>query len=184
MPQRQPVGPRAPKDDFMRALGLSTTDPRHEGYYRAMRDEAIAVYSKLNSDRTSLIDEKRNDSSTTPPFFWHHIRLDRRRQAIIDTWQQAKPGTVQRTLFDLGATTGEHAPNWVTLWLLYSVFRSRDIRNNRNRRAGEGGSTGGKDNPAPLGALDTESFLYDPGQSSGSNDSQIFDPARDKYVRR
>ena len=104
------------------------------------QEEAIAVYSRLNSDRTSLIDEKRNDKATAPPFFWHHIRQDRRRQAVIDTWQQAKPGTIQRTLFDKGATTGEHAPNWVTLWLLYSVFRSRDIRNNRNRRAGEGSS--------------------------------------------
>lgn len=96
------------------------------------------MYNKLNSDRSSLLDEKRNDGTITPPFFWHHIRPERRRQAIIDTWQQAKPGTIQRTLFDLGATNGEHAPNWVTLWLLYSVFRSRDIRNNRNRRTGEG----------------------------------------------
>lgn len=146
----------------MKALGLSTTDPRHEGYYRAMRvgpsakgmgipldkglmcsqEEAIAVYNGLNADRSSLIDEKRGDKSTSPPFFWHHIRQERRRQAIIDTWQQAKPGTIQRTLFDQGATTGEHAPNWVTLWLLYSVFRSRDIRNNRNRRAGDGSSGG------------------------------------------
>lgn len=148
----------------MKALGLSTTDPRHEGYYRAMRvrstagelsnslgkgltrgqEEAIAVYNGLNADRSSLIDEKRSDKSTSPPFFWHHIRQERRRQAIIDTWQQAKPGTIQRTLFDQGATTGEHAPNWVTLWLLYSVFRSRDIRNNRNRRAGDGSSGGSK----------------------------------------
>jgi hypothetical protein len=108
------------------------------------QEEAIVVYNKLNQDRQNLIDDKRNDSSITTPFFWHHIRQDRRRQAIIDTWQQAKPGTVARTLFDQGATTGEHAPNWVTLWLLYSVFRSRDIRNNRNRRAGESGSSGGK----------------------------------------
>lgn len=96
------------------------------------------MYNKLNSDRNNLIDEKRNDATISPPFFWHHIRQDRRRQAVIDTWQQAKPGTMQRTLFDMGATNGEHAPNWVTLWLLYSVFRSRDIRNNRNRRAGDG----------------------------------------------
>jgi hypothetical protein len=48
-------------------------------------------------------------------------------------------------MFDRGATTGEHAPNWVTMWLLYSVFRSRDVRNNRNRRTGEGsGGSGGK----------------------------------------
>ncbi|ETI25060.1 hypothetical protein G647_04430 [Cladophialophora carrionii CBS 160.54] len=165
MPARQPVGPRAAKDDFMKALGLNTSDPRHEGYYKAMREEAIVVYNRLNADRSNLIDDKRNDASITTPFFWHHIRQDRRRQAIIDTWQQAKPGTVARTLFDQGATTGEHAPNWVTLWLLYSVFRSRDIRNNRNRRAGEGSSTAGHG-------------------SSSSGDSQIFDPARDQFVRR
>ncbi|KAJ9611574.1 hypothetical protein H2200_004758 [Cladophialophora chaetospira] len=183
MAPRQPVGPRAPKEDFMKALGLKSSDPRHEGHYKAMRvghqvddchlvgpqadqkqEEAIVVYNRLNGDRTNLIDDKRTDSSITTPFFWHHIRQDRRRQAIIDTWQQAKPGTVARSLFDQGATTGEHAPNWVTLWLLYSVFRSRDIRNNRNRRTGEGDGRG--------------------GQSSGSNDSQIFDPARDQFVRR
>jgi hypothetical protein len=38
----------------------------------------------------------------------------------------------------------------VTLWLLYSVFRSRDIRNNRNRRAGEGSSTAGKHFATPV----------------------------------
>jgi hypothetical protein len=32
-----PVGPRAPKDEFMRALGLNPSDVHHEGYYRAMR---------------------------------------------------------------------------------------------------------------------------------------------------
>jgi len=32
-----PVGPRVPKDEFMRALRLDHNDPHHEGYYRAMR---------------------------------------------------------------------------------------------------------------------------------------------------
>ena len=32
-----PVGPRVPKDEFMRALGLDHNNPHHEGYYRAMR---------------------------------------------------------------------------------------------------------------------------------------------------
>lgn len=31
------VGPRVPKDEFMKALGLDTSDARHEGIYRAMR---------------------------------------------------------------------------------------------------------------------------------------------------
>lgn len=119
------------------------------------KEEAIAVYNKINSDRTSLVDDKRNDNSITQPFFWHHIRPERRRQAIIDTWQQAKPGTVQRSLFDRGATTGEFGPNWVTQWLLYSVFRSRDIRNNRNRRAGEGSGGG---NVCPFAILYAETL--------------------------
>jgi hypothetical protein len=147
-----PVGPRVPKDEFMKALHLDTNNPQHEGLYRAMRvstpelislivganrvaqDEAIAVYNKINADRSSLVEEQRNNQATKAPFFWHHIRPDRRRQAIMETWHQARRGTDQRRLFDYGQTDGEHAPNWVTLWLLYSVFRSRDIRNNRNRR--------------------------------------------------
>ena len=120
-----------------------------------LKEEAIAVYNKINSDRTSLVDDKRNDNSIAQPFFWHHIRPERRRQAVIDTWQQAKPGTVQRSLFDRGATTGEFGPNWVTQWLLYSVFRSRDIRNNRNRRGGEGSGGG---NVCSFATLHTETL--------------------------
>lgn len=47
-----------------------------------------------------------------------------------------------RGLFERGATSGEYGPNWVAGWLLYSVFRSRDVRNNRNRRKGEVGVAG------------------------------------------
>lgn len=109
------------------------------------------MYNRLQTDRSCLLDPQRQDQSVQPPFFWHHIRPDRRRQAITETWQQARPGTMQRRLFDRGSTTGEHAPNWVTLWLLYSVFRSRDVRNNRNRRVGESGSGGsGKLEPPVL----------------------------------
>jgi len=61
----------------------------------------------------------------------------------METWQRAQAGTTTRRMFDSGATNGEHAPNWVTLWLLYSVFRSRDFRNNRNRRNGDDKGNGG-----------------------------------------
>ena len=161
MSRPAPVGPRVPKDEFMRALGLDHNNPHHEGYYRAMRvgrakdrskhkesdpsskDEAIAVYNRMNQDRSNLIEERARDPATRPPFFWHHIQPNRRREAIIETWQRAAGGTVARRLFDLGATSGEYAPNWVTLWLLYSVFRSRDFRNNRNRRNGDDKGPGG-----------------------------------------
>lgn len=102
------------------------------------------MYTKLNADRTSLVEEKQNDPDIRPPFFWHHISRDRQRWAVMQTWQNAPVGSTVRALFDQGSTNGEHAPNWVTLWLLYSVFRSRDIRNNRNRRNGETGSSSGK----------------------------------------
>ncbi len=60
-----------------------------------------------------------------------------------------------RTLFDRGQTNGEHAPNWVTLWLLYSVFRSRDFRNNRNRRNGDDRGEGGNGRPGETQCLCT-----------------------------
>lgn len=91
----------------------------------------------MNQDRSNLLEEQRRDSRVQPPFFWHHIRQDRQHRGIIETWQSAQPGSVARRLFDQGATNGEHGPNWVTGWLLYSVFRSRDFRNNRNRRKGD-----------------------------------------------
>ena len=34
---RGPVGPRVPKEEFMRALGLDHENTDHESYYRAMR---------------------------------------------------------------------------------------------------------------------------------------------------
>lgn len=33
----QPVGPRVPKEEFMRALGLDQNRTEHEAHYRAMR---------------------------------------------------------------------------------------------------------------------------------------------------
>lgn len=94
----------------------------------------------MNQDTSYLLDSVRNDPSTRPPFFWHHIRPERQRWAILEIWRNAGPST--RPLFDRGATSGEYGPNWVAGWLIYSVFRSRDIRNNRNRRKGEDQSTG------------------------------------------
>jgi hypothetical protein len=55
----------------------------------------------------------------------------------MEIWRNASPLT--RRFFDQGGTNGEYGPNWVAGWLLYSVFRSRDVRNNRNRRKGESG---------------------------------------------
>jgi hypothetical protein len=181
----------------MRALGLNASNSHHEQYYRLMRvcqqaadaqlngadsrqEEAIVVYNQLNSTRNNLMDDQRNDASVTPPFFWHHIRPERRRQAIIDIWQNARAGTMARQLFDRGATSGEHAPNWVTLWLLYSVFRSRDDRNNRNRR------TDGSTSQSSMPSSAAYEIVTDPilGDRRGPSDSQIFDPARDRYVRR
>jgi len=89
------------------------------------------------------VEDKQNDPSIRPPFFWHHISRDRQIWAVTTTWQNAPVGSAQRALFDRGSTSGEHAPNWVTLWLLYSVFRSRDTRNNRSRRNGDSGSSSG-----------------------------------------
>lgn len=101
------------------------------------------MYNNINRDRTNLKDEQQEDESIQPPFFWHHIREDRREAAVRQTWQNARPGSIQRHYFDLGLTNGDHRPNWVTLWLLYSVFRSRDIRNNRNRRTNDSSGSGG-----------------------------------------
>ncbi|OAX83033.1 hypothetical protein ACJ72_02616 [Emergomyces africanus] len=134
------VGPRVSKEDFMHALGLDANNPQHEPYYRAMRDEAIIVYNILNQDNSNLLENLRNDPSIRPPFFWHHIRPERQRWGILEIWRTSKP--VTRAWFDRGITDGEYGPNWVTGWLLYSVFRSRDVRNNRNRRKGEDGGPG------------------------------------------
>ncbi|KAL3475647.1 hypothetical protein BJX99DRAFT_259253 [Aspergillus californicus] len=129
------VGPRASKEEFMQALGLNSHDPQHEQFYRAMRDETIAVYNRLNEDPSNLLDAVAADPSTKPPYFWHHIKPDRQTWAVREIAQNAGPRT--RPLFARGDTAGEYGPNWVAGWLLYSVFRSRDVRNNRNRRKGE-----------------------------------------------
>ncbi|KAJ5093288.1 hypothetical protein N7456_009149 [Penicillium angulare] len=129
------VGPRVSKEEFMHALGLNPQDSHHEQYYRAMRDEAIVVYNRMNQDNSFLVETVRHDPTTRPPFFWHHILPDRQRWAILEIWRNAGPLT--RPLFDRGATSSEYGPNWVAGWLLYSVFRSRDVRNNRNRRKGD-----------------------------------------------
>jgi hypothetical protein len=99
------------------------------------QDEAIVVYNRLNEDTSNLLDSMAHDPATRPPFFWHHIRPERQRWGIIEISQNAGPLTCG--FFARGATAGECGPNWVAGWLLYSVFRSRDVRNNRNRRKGD-----------------------------------------------
>lgn len=91
----------------------------------------------MNQDRSNLLDSVRTDAATTPPFYWHHIRPERQRWGIVEIWRTSSP--VTRPFFNLGETNGEYGPNWVAGWLLYSVFRSRDVRNNRNRRRGDSG---------------------------------------------
>lgn len=104
-------------------------------YAEYVQDEAIVVYNRMNQGNSDLLDSVRNDPNTRPPFFWHHIRPERQRWGIMEISRNAGPLT--RTLFERGNTTGEYGPNWVAGWLLYSVFRSRDVRNNRNRRKGD-----------------------------------------------
>lgn len=110
----------------------------------SLKDEAIKTYTELNSARSYLVEDRRSDGTVQPPFFWHHIDRECQRWAILKTWQNARIGSVQRQLFDKGATHEEYGLNWVILWLLYSVFRSRDTRNNRNRR--NGGSNDNRNN--------------------------------------
>ncbi|KAL4872915.1 hypothetical protein BDV12DRAFT_113138 [Aspergillus spectabilis] len=153
------VGPRASKEEFMQALGLNSHDPQHEQFYRAMRDETIIVYNRLNEDPSNLLDPVAADPSTKPPYFWHHIRPDRQQWAIREIARNATPRT--RPLFVSGDTSGEYGPNWVAGWLLYSVFRSRDVRNNRNRRKGEDQGQGSRQSK-PTDTGQPKKVYYDP----------------------
>lgn len=92
----------------------------------------------MNQDNSNLLENLQTNPDIRPPYFWHHIRPDRQQWGIVEIWRRSGP--VTRPFFDRGITTGEYGPNWVTGWLLYSVFRSRDIRNNRNRRKNDNGS--------------------------------------------
>ncbi|CAI7632486.1 hypothetical protein N7533_013753 [Penicillium manginii] len=132
------VNPRVSKKEFILALGLNPHDAQHEHYYRAMRDETILVYNRMNKDTSHLLDSVRTDPNTRPPFFWHHIIPERQTWAISEIYRLAGP--ITRPLLDRGRTIGKYGPNWVAGWLLYSIFRSRDVRNNRNRRKGGKGA--------------------------------------------
>ncbi|RDW81059.1 uncharacterized protein DSM5745_04616 [Aspergillus mulundensis] len=163
-----PVGPRASKEEFMAALGLNSHDPQHEQFYRAMRDETILIYNHLNTSPTNLLDTLTNTSEKPkPPYFWHHIKPERQQWAIREIARNATPRT--KALFASGETNGEYGPNWVAGWLLYSVFRSRDVRNNRNRRRGE--EQGPSQGSSQARASDT-------GQAQGQVKKEYYDPVR------
>ncbi|KAI9035515.1 uncharacterized protein KD926_003412 [Aspergillus affinis] len=161
-----PVGPRASKEEFMQALGLNSQNPQHEQYYRAMRDVAIIIYNRLNENPSNLLDSVATDPTTRPPFFWHHIRPDRQHWGILEIVSHAGPLT--EPFFARGNTTGEYGPNWVAGWLLYSVFRSRDVRNNRNRRKGEEQQAGQASKTAPSKSK----------QDEGPPKKEYYDPVR------
>ncbi|KAL4817616.1 hypothetical protein BDW67DRAFT_31996 [Aspergillus spinulosporus] len=167
-----PVGPRASKEEFMAALGLNSHDPQHEQFYRAMRDETILIYNHLNTSPSNLLDNLTNTSDKPkPPYFWHHIKPERQQWAIREIARNATPRT--KALFASGETSGEYGPNWVAGWLLYSVFRSRDVRNNRNRRRGEENSGGQSGNQSQAGA---QARASDTGQ--GQVKKEYYDPVR------
>lgn len=52
MDQYPAVGPRVPKDEFMRSLGLDNQDPIHENYYRQMRVRLDPRLEMLQSSLT------------------------------------------------------------------------------------------------------------------------------------
>ncbi|PGH27314.1 hypothetical protein AJ80_01024 [Polytolypa hystricis UAMH7299] len=162
------VGPRVSKEEFLRALGLDVNNPQHEQLYRAMREEAIQIYNEINRDNSALLESRRNER---PPFYWHHIRQDRQRWGVMEIWTRAGP--VTKGFFDRGATNGEYGPNWVTGWLLYSVFRSRDIRNNRRSKRSEDGGAGGNS-----GVTKRSKGAKDVPKSTGT----YYDPVRNGTV--
>lgn len=108
------------------------------------QDEAIVVYNYMHRSNSDLLDNYRADPNMRPPYCWHYIRPERQRWGVMEIWRNSGP--VTRPLFDRGATHGEYGPNWVTGWLLYSVFRSRDIRNNRHRNQNKKDPGGGSGN--------------------------------------
>lgn len=142
------------------------------------------VYNQMNSDRSNLLDERRNDGSVRPPFYWHHIRPERQRWGIIEIWRNKSDMT--RQMFDRGITNGEYGPNWVTHWLLYSVFRSRDVRNNRNRRKGDddhssGGMLGLHRFVLPHRLIGKAGDQRGSQSSAARTTSSYYDPARNGY---
>ena len=105
---------------------------------RLLSDNASNQYLHTTQRRSKQpCREQANDPAAQPLYFWHHISPERQRWAVLHTWRSAPVGSIQRLHFNRGATEGEHGPNWVTLWLLSSVFRARDIRNNQNRHTSE-----------------------------------------------
>ncbi|KAL4932693.1 uncharacterized protein BDV17DRAFT_287634 [Aspergillus undulatus] len=167
-----PVGPRASKEEFMAALGLNTHDPQHEQFYRAMRDETILIYNHLNTSPANLLDTL-PIKDTKPPYFWHHIKPERQQWAIREIARNA--GTRTRHLFAAGETSGEYGPNWVAGWLLYSVFRSRDVRNNRNRRRGDEGQDPSAGTVAAAGQGSSKAKT---SSDTGQPKKEYYDPVR------
>ncbi|PYH59265.1 uncharacterized protein BO96DRAFT_431426 [Aspergillus niger CBS 101883] len=147
------------------------------------RHETISTYNHLNEDPSNLLDIYR---TTKPPYFWHHIRPERQRWGINEIARNASPLT--RPLFARGMTSGEYGPNWVAGWLLYSVFRSRDVRNNRNRRLlkDKNGNGGGISGGSGEGRASSPQMVlrYDGGASAaasaagGSGKKEYYDPVR------
>ncbi|KAL4788272.1 hypothetical protein BJX76DRAFT_353303 [Aspergillus varians] len=172
-----PVSPRASKEEFMQALGLSSRNPQHDRTYLSLRETAGYIYTELNASPTNLLDNLASNPSTRTPYFWHHIKPERQRWAMREVVRRAGPDT--RELFAAGETDGEYGPNWVSGWLLYSVFRSRDVRNNRNRRkGGAAGGGGGGGGGAGEGGGASKLAKRQAGNDTGQAKKEYYDPVR------
>ena len=78
------------------------------------------MYDELMSEISNL-----DNPNTKRPFTWASLGKERQKHAAWRLWKMARPGSVTKTLYDYGAPEAQSEPNWVTIWLMRDIFRSR-----------------------------------------------------------
>lgn len=82
----------------------------------------------MTANREALLPRLQKDSSIKPPFFFGQIQESALRAEVVYIFHHARGPA--RTLFELGQETKDDCEeNWIIRWLLWHVFRYRDIRN-------------------------------------------------------
>ncbi|KAK3669533.1 hypothetical protein LTR78_010587 [Recurvomyces mirabilis] len=134
---------------FFERLSLDKDNELARSIYAMMKEEAINARERLTTDEAALVPALMN-TGAKPPYSHAQISetaLQGETQKIYDS---ARGET--KVFYALGLDMDQTPPrNWVIAWMLWHVFRYRDIRN-RNRKANVASNSDKDDNCDPCEA--------------------------------
>ncbi|KAF2720351.1 hypothetical protein K431DRAFT_304354 [Polychaeton citri CBS 116435] len=169
-PQTKAIAQSESKGRFMERLGLDEANEDHKKVYALMKAEAVEARRHLTAN---LEDHESCANASIGQIGEAAIHRE-----IIRMYKGARPET--RQIYDLGQDLlGPAEENWIIRWMIWHVFRYRDIRNRRNTPTAKSAA---KMTPTLRDSEGTSVSGNPTAQAAAQSLSQMWDPVRETWV--